>query len=338
MVPGMLPGIIRPMKHRLVIIFPIVVLILSLSYSLTLVISSNWQGFSLPVIISSLIPTKSISSAMNQYLPHTSPSELAEVVNQIRSNYDLKSLTSDVSVCVSTAENTHNYTACSQCSHAAIIKISNRAYPEQIKKFLIEDTTALNAIASPDITHYCTTATEGMLTLFIAKYDPDLIKTPQTSISKPAGSISQVTKPKVIKNFSEEELWQALVNYRHAHQRTDLLRDENLCQYARKRVQDHLSQYQTRSPEDYPVPDKYPLDAHEGFAADADSGLAFEMAGKNRLAENLAYWPGAEFANQIIEWGWDSSTEGHREAQLSENYSHACITGQDGFYVAIFGG
>jgi uncharacterized protein YkwD len=94
---------------------------------------------------------------------------------------------------------------------------------------------------------------------------------------------------------------------------------------------------QSTKPQEYPVPDKYPLDAHAGFAADADSGYVFEITGKNYVAENLAYWPSAQAATHVIEWGWDSSTEGHREAQLSNDFTHACITGQEGFYVAIFG-
>ena len=88
--------------------------------------------------------------------------------------------------------------------------------------------------------------------------------------------------------------------------------------------------------EEYKNPDKYPLDAHAGFERDGDSGYLFEVTGFNAVAENLAYWPSAEYPNQVIEWGWDTSTEGHREAQLSDEYSHACLAGGDGFYVAIF--
>ena len=40
-------------------------------------------------------------------------------------------------------------------------------------------------------------------------------------------------------------------------------------------------------------------------------------------------------ATQIIEWGWDSSTP-HRNAQLSNDWTHACVSGRFPFYVGIF--
>jgi len=111
-----------------------------------------------------------------------------------------------------------------------------------------------------------------------------------------------------------------------------------LCLYAQKRLQDHLTLIEKKTPPaDYPNPDKYPLDSHQGFSVDAQSGYAFDVTQTQKLAENLAYFPNAQTATQIIEWGWDTSTEGHREAQLSNDYSKACLWGEAGFYVAIFG-
>jgi uncharacterized protein YkwD len=93
----------------------------------------------------------------------------------------------------------------------------------------------------------------------------------------------------------------------------------------------------TKTIEEYPNQSKYPLDNHAGFISDGESGYLFTTTEFNVVAENLAYWPTAQYASQVIEWGWDTSTEGHREAQLSTDYTHACLSGRNGFFVAIFG-
>lgn len=159
------------------------------------------------------------------------------------------------------------------------------------------------------------------------------VSTPSPKLPSPAAF---PVKPPPPKNFTESQLWQALVDYRHTHQKPDLLPDERLCVYARGRIAEHLQLFASTDKENYPKPDKYPLDAHAGFVRDGDSGYLFESTGFQAIAENLAYWPSAQYANQVIEWGWDTSTEGHREAQLTTDYTHACLTGQDGFFIALF--
>lgn len=81
--------------------------------------------------------------------------------------------------------------------------------------------------------------------------------------------------------------------------------------------------------------DQEPLDAHAGFKRDADSGALFEQTGFSAVAENLAYLPDSMTATQIIEWGWDTSTS-HREAQLSNEWTHGCVVGTRPFYVGLF--
>lgn len=130
--------------------------------------------------------------------------------------------------------------------------------------------------------------------------------------------------------ISEDDLWQALTIYRQAQQRTSLVKEEPLCAYARKRVAEHEERLKTlKSGEN-------PLDAHAGFQRDADSGGLFTETGFSSLAENLAYLPTYATATSIIEWGWDSSTS-HRSAQLSNDWTHACVVGTFPFYVGIFG-
>lgn len=130
--------------------------------------------------------------------------------------------------------------------------------------------------------------------------------------------------------ISEADLYKALQDYRTANGRTHLVFEENLCVYARKRVDEHLSRLETLGP------DNKPLDAHAGFQRDADSGELFKITDMKAVAENLAYLPAYTTATQIIEWGWDSSTS-HRDAQLSNDWTHVCLSGKYPLYVGIFG-
>ena len=136
--------------------------------------------------------------------------------------------------------------------------------------------------------------------------------------------------PAVAPEVSEMDLWNALFSYRASHQRTSLARDESICSYARERVNEHSERLKALEP------DQEPLDAHAGFKRDADSGTLFERTGFPAVAENLAYLPDSRTATEIIEWGWDTSTS-HREAQLSNEWTHGCVVGTRPFYVALFG-
>lgn len=127
--------------------------------------------------------------------------------------------------------------------------------------------------------------------------------------------------------ITEEQLWQALVNYRHTHQKSEIQQSESLCVYARERANELINRLKT-DPED-------PLDAHAGFNRDAESGYVFEKTGFNKIGENLAYTPSLVNATEIIEWGWDTSS-GHRQMQLSNDVTHACITGIHPIYVGMF--
>lgn len=130
--------------------------------------------------------------------------------------------------------------------------------------------------------------------------------------------------------ISETDLYNALRDYRTANDRTHLVLEENLCLYARKRVEEHRKRLETLKPDDKP------LDSHAGFQRDADSGELFKTTDMKAVAENLAYLPAYTTATQIVEWGWDSSTA-HRDAQLSNDWTHVCLSGKYPFYVGIFG-
>lgn len=275
-------------------------------------------------------------------LTQTTPEDLFAKINRYRQSQDLPALSNDAAVCsVLTAGQTQAVTdavlaVCPTCTRATLITAARFVSPNELLTPLIYEDGTNDSLLNPAAAYLCIADRSDQLALlFIEQGEP---------VPGPAAPARTVQKlqPRplptpVPKNFSEAELWSALVDYRHAHQRPDIIKEESLCVYARKRVQDHLTGMATKSPSDYPNPDKYPLDSHTGFTEDADTGYAFDVTGKSHLAENLAYMPTAQYPHQIIEWGWDTSTEGHREAQLSTEWSHGCISGGGGFYVAIFG-
>lgn len=210
---------------------------------------------------------------------------------------------------------------CPECISVQIARFNQPVNLDWLEQ-QIETNASMSAyLLSSELTHICvaTSSSQAVVTLVSARTTPN---------PPPAN---------VPKNFTEDQLWQALTTYRQSQGRSNLERDENLCIYARKRVQDHLDLFEQKiDPQNYPVEAKYPLDAHQGFQQDADSGIVFEVTNRNQVAENLAYWPNAIDPIHVIEWGWDTSTEGHREAQLSNDWTHACLSGEEGFFVAIF--
>ncbi len=140
------------------------------------------------------------------------------------------------------------------------------------------------------------------------------------------------------REIPDDEVINALNIYRQAHRLPDYKVNEHLCTYAEKRAQD-LVAYGG-------------LDAHAGFLRDSANpenspvGLSEYPRGR-QIGENLAYQSCrnmttgdsfiAETGTALIEWCFDSSTKGHREAQLSRVYKNVCVRHADRMYVVIFG-
>lgn len=141
----------------------------------------------------------------------------------------------------------------------------------------------------------------------------------------------------VFPNISNESVLSALNSYRQVHGAPPLKEHPNLCGYAEKRLSDLLA--------------FGGLDNHEGFKKDFENPekipqIIKEYPGSN-IGENLAYQFCrnmktneafiAPHATALIEWCFDSSTKGHREAQLSTAYISACSRNKNGYFVIIFG-
>lgn len=330
------------MKHRFVYEFPLLILIFILIYVGSILIppklASSWPATA--SFLDRYHLTAKVNQKLEPYVPLTTPNQLTAKINQYRQTQGLTALQTDINICqtnTSLEPGTSDkdiFASCQNCSHATLVSISKYAQPNLILARLLEETTIQSTILDPKITLLCISDRGETLSLLFARRTSTPIDSqPPVKVVKKAISPA----PTAPTSFTEDELWNALSIYRQAQGRPELTRDERICTYARKRVSDQVTLMASIKQADYPNPDKYPLDAHQGFTQDADSGYAFDVTGVNHLAENLAYYPGAQSAIHIIEWGWDTSTEGHRETQLSTEFTKACLAGGDGFYVAIFG-
>jgi uncharacterized protein YkwD len=260
--------------------------------------------------------------------------QAVEQVNKIRREKGLTELIENSSYCEETSEIYFEVDGaskisvddiCPECSAVGYIEFENRYFSDE--NFWFEDDETIGMLTE-NYDHLC--AIEKNEFMLIALYKnpaPQALITRQPAVIETASSIP----------ITEQQLWDALVSYRQAHTKPDLQQSEKLCVYARERVEEHIQMLNTKTIEEYPNQSKYPLDNHAGFISDGESGYLFTTTEFNVVAENLAYWPTAQYASQVIEWGWDTSTEGHREAQLSTDYTHACLSGRNGFFVAIFG-
>lgn len=152
-----------------------------------------------------------------------------------------------------------------------------------------------------------------------------------------SGSRGRITNQSEVREIPDQEVVDALNAYRDTHGFRALAVNDHLCTYAEKRAAD-LKAYGG-------------LDGHEGFKKDFEDpdnlppGIE-EYPREGKFAENLAHQfcknmqTGESFVAQngtsLIEWCFDSSTKGHREAQLSPDFRNVCVRHADNMYVVIF--
>jgi len=154
---------------------------------------------------------------------------------------------------------------------------------------------------------------------------------------KTAPAVAPQTSQYHFPTITDTEVLEALNRYRRDHGIPQLIEHPMLCQYAEKRVRDQVV--------------FGGLDHHEGFKKDfADLENLPESIKQypgGRIGENLAYQNCknmttgdsfiAETGTALIEWCFDSSTMGHREAQLDAKFTASCTRHQDGYFVVLFG-
>lgn len=143
-----------------------------------------------------------------------------------------------------------------------------------------------------------------------------IVQSPLTrkASTKPV-TILQASPP----NYTSDELWQAVQQYRDSHHLFAFNKNNDLCTLAQTRA-DELAAAKA-------------LDAHAGFRSRIDAFFA-DHPGWTNVNENLA--SGYETATQAVEWGWDKS-QGHQALLKSIDYPEACARVKDGFAVLITG-
>lgn len=202
------------------------------------------------------------------------------------------------------------------------------------------DTDQLEAIESPEFQHIglavvvVETQLNGTIGVVI-----QLLGKPQTlSTTQKQTTQKQTTTTPSAVEIGDMEVVNALNAYRRTHGLYDLNVHPDLCIYAQKRADDLRA--------------AGGLDGHAGFQADFEDpdnlpvGIRDYPKGR-KIGENLAHQfcrnmtTGESFIAQtgtsLIEWCFDSSTKGHREAQLSTEFKNVCVRHADSMYVVIFG-
>lgn len=206
----------------------------------------------------------------------------------------------------------------------------------QLKNYWDDDADHLQTIASPDLQQIGVATGSAMVGNEEQGVVVIIYGKPQATVQQ-SSKKTVLSKKIVFPEISNESILQALNSYRATHGIHPLSEHPNLCAYAEKRVQD-LVAYKG-------------LDGHEGFKKDfADQENLPESIKSypgGAIGENLAYQNCrnmqtgegfmAETATALIEWCFDSSTKGHREAQLNPRFNNACARHQDGYFVIIFG-
>lgn len=117
---------------------------------------------------------------------------------------------------------------------------------------------------------------------------------------------------------TNEELFTAINTYRRAHGIGEVARSDTLCTIAQKRADEQLALGK--------------IDGHAGFAKQAQSQRDFSF-----LTEVLFGGGQPQSGVHIVEYGWDQSLTGHKEAIQDRTMSHGCGGVAGNFAVFIFG-
>lgn len=115
------------------------------------------------------------------------------------------------------------------------------------------------------------------------------------------------------------ELFDAINSYKRTNGLPEISQNGTLCQIAQNRANELV--------------DKGELDGHAGFEKYARGQQEFDS-----MDEILFGGVMPQLAVHIVEWGWDKSLTGHRNALQNREYTHGCGGIAGYFAVFIFGG
>ncbi len=117
---------------------------------------------------------------------------------------------------------------------------------------------------------------------------------------------------------TNDELFVAMNTYRKGHGIGEISRSDTLCTIAQKRADEQQA--------------LGTIDGHEGFAKYAQDQREFSY-----LTEVLFGGAGPQTGVHIVEYGWDQSLTGHKEAIQDRSMSHGCGGVAGHFAAFIFG-
>lgn len=138
------------------------------------------------------------------------------------------------------------------------------------------------------------------------------------SVEKVDDHITKINLPPDPRMSTADELFSAMNDYRRGHNVQLLTKNDLLCSIAQKRADEQLA--------------NGGLDGHAGFNKYAQDQQEFQ-----RMGEVLFGGVQPQYGVHIVEYGWDRSLTGHKEAIQDPEWNHGC-GGIAGYYaVFIFG-
>lgn len=138
------------------------------------------------------------------------------------------------------------------------------------------------------------------------------------SVEKVDDHITKINLPPDPRMTTAEELNTAMNDYRRAHNVQTVTKNDLLCSIAQKRAEEQLA--------------NGGLDGHAGFDKYGQSQTEF-----SKMGEVLFGGVQPQYGVHIVEYGWDRSLTGHKEAIQDPDWNHGC-GGVAGYYaVFIFG-
>lgn len=138
------------------------------------------------------------------------------------------------------------------------------------------------------------------------------------TVEKVDEHLTKIALPPDPRMSNADELFEAMNNYRKAHNVQIIQKSDLLCGIAKNRADEQLANGK--------------LDGHAGFEKYAKDQQEFSTMG-----EVLFGGVQPQYGVHIVEYGWDRSLTGHKEAIQDPSWNHGCGDIAGYFAVFIFG-
>lgn len=160
---------------------------------------------------------------------------------------------------------------------------------------------------------------------------------PSAAPPSPSSKKASTAQSTFIRDIPDDEVVRALNEYRASHGVHQLLIDQHLCTYAAKRAQDLVAygglDHHEGFKKDFADPNNIPQSIKEYSGGSIGENLASQFCINGTTGQVFT----AQTGTALIEWCFDSSIKGHREAQLNPRYNAVCSRHAQNMYVITFG-